>query len=209
MTVNGYRRRKSTGAGDLVPAASSDAASTFFRLLPVAMLIQSASGRILEANPAAATLLGCTVSDLYGLTLADRRLRLRTVGRGWLREAGTPSRQATRLRRPVGVVELVLTSSDRPEIRLEIHSAGIKDGDGEVTTVLSVLTDVTATVHHSAEGATGGSAAADSLRPLSNWHMPRRPGRQGSRGEQSFRDDAGLLNQTAGSDDYERPRQAR
>ncbi|MDJ0769949.1 MAG: PAS domain S-box protein [Ilumatobacter sp.] len=119
--------------------------ATLLHALEEGLVVQDATGRIVEWNRAATELLGLSDDELAGRTSIDPRWRAVHVdGRPWPGE-DHPAMEALRTGEPVSDRTMGVHRPDSSLVWLRVNSRPIRDRDGHVTSVLTLFADVVAT----------------------------------------------------------------
>ena len=128
--------------GDLERSERSKA--TLLDALAEGLVVQDGDGRIIEWNRAATELLGLSADELAGRTSIDPRWRAVHVdGSPWAGE-DHPAMQALRTGEPVCDRTMGVHRPDSSLIWLNVDSRPIHDRDGNVTSVLTLFSDIAA-----------------------------------------------------------------
>jgi len=116
--------------------------------VPGALMVYDIDGKVIDANSAAALLLGFQRKDLLGSGAGDLGWQP-TDAEGRRNENSThPALMALRSRRPLHGILGRMDRSDGTRVWIQVDAAPVLAGDGSVRYVIATLTDVTAIVVH-------------------------------------------------------------
>ncbi|MEM9042661.1 MAG: PAS domain S-box protein, partial [Actinomycetota bacterium] len=118
------------------------------------LVVQNSSGQIVEWNQAATELLGLSADQLAGRSSVDPRWRaVRVDGSPWPGDTH-PAMESLRTGEPVREQTMGVHRPDSSLIWLDVNSRPIRDGRGDVTSVLTLFADVAASFDNERASAT-------------------------------------------------------
>ena len=126
-------------------AASETRYRTLYEAMACGVLVEDASGTIVDANQAAANILGVSIRDIKGASISgDSSVAVWSEDGSALPASRRPSTVALRERRAVRNRVVGLRSPVRGEIWLQIDAVPVRDASGEIERVVTSIIDITA-----------------------------------------------------------------
>jgi PAS domain S-box-containing protein len=116
---------------------------SIFQTISDGIVILNQTGQIVTANPAAEQILRLTHSDLTGRVYNDPSWSTTAVDGKPFPEAELPFVQVMRTGKPVYRVEHAIAHTDGTKIILSINASPLFDAEGDITSVIAALSDIT------------------------------------------------------------------
>ncbi len=123
---------------------SREQLATIFASMAEGLVLQDASGRIMNCNPAAERILGLPLDQLSGRTSLDPRWRVVDAGGATLVGENHPAMVTLRTGRPQREVELGVDRPDGSRVWISVNTEPMVNPVGGVPAVIVSFTDITA-----------------------------------------------------------------
>jgi PAS domain S-box-containing protein len=117
--------------------------TSIVQIIPSGIVILDQTGQIVSANPAAEQILRLTRSNLTGRAYNDPAWAITTVDGQPFPEEDLPFVQVMRTGKPISQVEHAIAHPDGTKIILSINASPLLNAEGEITTVIAAISDIT------------------------------------------------------------------